>query len=344
MQQAAPTESMSTQVQSAVAVHPMANSVRSSAVDIVKGIAILLVVLGHTGQGLIHRGWWATPHALFFESFIYSFHMPAFFFVAGLFVVGSIAKRGSKGFTVEKLKTILYPYLFMGMINPLIEPLVERFRSGAHTFAWKSFFLSLADGEAGWFLFTLFVCLMIALLTVKLPHWLRFVLAAGIGMTPAFGPPLTDRVLREFCFVAAGMWVGRKIFRLENLNAAAAIAGFVAVAAFQMAMIAFFGPTTRWTYIWLGLTGTAGLFLLGRVLAGNFVGDALAWVGRASIAIFLLSAFGQGAGRELLLRVFHTREFWLQLLVPSMFAALIPAILWHRQKEWRLRWLFQWPF
>jgi peptidoglycan/LPS O-acetylase OafA/YrhL len=190
----------------------------------------------------------------------------------------------------------------------------------------------------------LFVCLMVALLTVRVPHWLRFVLAALVGMTPAFGPPLTNQVLREFCFLAAGMWVGTRIYRLERMRAGTAALGFVALAAFQVAMICFYGAPTALTYIELGMTGTAGLFLLAKVLDKHSVGSGLAWVGRASLAVFLLSPFAQGATREILLRAFHTNEFWLQLLLPTFFATLLPAIVWHQQDRWRVRWLFQWPF
>jgi fucose 4-O-acetylase-like acetyltransferase len=335
---------MTTQTQRPDTLEPITSGTRSNIVDIVKGIAIILVAYGHTAQGMIHRGWWVTPGAFFSDTFIYSFHMPVFFFIAGLFVVGSIAKRGSRRFTLEKLKTILYPYVLIVVLNAALNPLVGRFKSGHAPFQWKVFLLNLADGDASWFLFVLFVCLMVALPTVRVPNWLRFVVAALVGMTPAFGPPLTNQVLREFCFLAAGMWVGTRIYRLERMLASAAALGFVALAVLQVAMIYLFGAPTRWTYIELGMTGTAGLFLLAKVLDKHSVGTGLAWVGRASLAIFLLSSFAQGATREILFRVFHTNELWLQLLLPTLFATLLPAIVWYQQDRWRVGWLFQWPF
>jgi hypothetical protein len=42
--------------------------------------------------------------------------------------------------------------------------------------------------------------------------------------------------------------------------------------------------------------------------------------------------------------VFHTREFWLQLFLPTLFAIVLPAIAWHQQDRWRIGWLFRWPF
>jgi fucose 4-O-acetylase-like acetyltransferase len=312
----------------------------------VKGIAIILVAYGHTAQGMVHRGWWASSGAAFSHTFIYSFHMPAFFFVAGLFVMGSIAKRGSKLFAVEKLKTILYPYVLFAIIGVGLEPLIGRFKSGTQPFHWNMFLMNLADGEASWFLFVLFVCLMLAVVTARVPAWLRFLAAALVGLTPPFGPPIINDVLHEFCFLAAGMWVGTHIYRLERIGVTATAPGFALLAAFQAAVVYVYGAAVlgRWTYIALGLTGTAGLFLLAKPLDRHRFGDGLAWVGRASLAVFLLSAFAQGATREVLLRVFHTREFWLQLLLPTLFAALLPAIVWYQQDRWRIGWLFRWPF
>ncbi len=325
---------------------PLTSGTRSNIVDIVKGIAIGLVVYGHTAQGMIHRSWWVGPGAIFSDEFIYSFHMPAFFFVSGLFVMSSLAKRGSWQFAVDKLKTILYPYVVFAIISAAIEPLIGRFKSSTRPVHWNTFLLSVADGDAGWFLFVLFLCLMLALVTARVPAWLRFLAAVLAALLPLHGPSFVHQLLHEFCFLAAGMWVGTHIFRMERMRAAPAALGFVLLAAFQAAMVYTLGAAALflWPYIVFGLTGTAGLFLLAKLLDRHPIGNAIAWVGRASLAVFLLSAFAQGATREVVPRVFHTREFWLQLLVPTLFATVLPAIVWHQQDRWRIGWLFRWPF
>jgi fucose 4-O-acetylase-like acetyltransferase len=312
----------------------------------VKGIAIILVVYGHTAQGMTHRGWWVSPGASFAHIFIYSFHMPAFFLVAGLFVSGSIAKRGSKRFTIDKLKTILYPYVLLAIISVALEPLIGRFKFATTPFRWTVFLLNLADGQASWFLFVLFFCLMLALVTVRVPAWLRFLVAALVGMTVPPLIPGVSVVLHEFCFLAAGMWVGHRVYGLEQTRVSTAAIGFAVLAALQAAVVYVFGVSVlgSWIYIEAGLTGVAGLFLLARLLAKLRIGDGLAWVGRASLAVFLLSAFAQGATREILLRLFPTHEFWSQLLLPTLFATLLPAIVWYQQDRWHIGWLFRWPF
>ncbi|PYX90829.1 MAG: hypothetical protein DMG68_00410, partial [Acidobacteria bacterium] len=150
----------------------------------------------------------------------------------------------------------------------------------------------------------------------------------------------------EFCFLAGGMWVGHRIYALEQIRLSTAAAGFIVLAALQAIGVYIFGVSVlgRWMYIEAGLTGVASVFLLAKLLDKHWIGDGLAWVGRASLAVFLLSAFAQGATREVLLRVSHTPEFWSQLLLPTIFATLLPAIIWYQQDRWRIGWLFRWPF
>ena len=61
-------------------------------IDAARGIGIVLVVIGHVEGGLIDAGIqsgasWAWP-----SYGLYTFHMPLFFFLAGLNVPGSLAR------------------------------------------------------------------------------------------------------------------------------------------------------------------------------------------------------------------------------------------------------------
>ena len=200
--------------------------------------------------------------ASFSHSFVYSFHMPAFFFVSGLFAMGSIAKRGARHFTADKLRTILYPYVLFAIISAAFEPLIGRYEFETKPFHWNGFLVNLADGQASWFLFVLFFCLMLLLMSARVPSWPRFLVAVLVGVAAPFGIPGISEVLREFCFLAAGTCVGQQIYRLDGMRLATAGAGFVALATFQAVMVSIFGTSVlgRWIYVEAGLTGTAGLF------------------------------------------------------------------------------------
>ena len=332
-------------------IDPLTAPVRSNAVDIVKGFAILLVTYEHTGQGMLSRGWWTGASREFSFHFVYSFHMPAFFFLAGLFVTGSMQRRGPKDFILEKMKTLLYLYLAWAILLSAIEPLISRFKRSPLPVHWSNFPVSLINGFAGWFFPVLFLCLMLALLTRGIPAWLRLGLAVVAAvMMPAYGYEVFYKTIWHFSFLAGGMVVGRSIFKLSMIPRWAAALGAMAVFAAQAAVVYHygaaveFGGVPEWLAVILGFTGTAGLFLIARTLDHTRAGDAWAWIGSASLAIFLMAQFPQGATRELLLRVAHSHGFWVQLLVPTIISTLLPAILWHQQRRWHLGWLFRWPF
>lgn len=331
-------------------IDPINAPVRSNAVDIVKGLAILLVVYEHTGQGMSTRGWWTGASRTFSDLYVYSFHMPAFFFAAGLFITGSIHRRGPRGFTLEKMKTILYLYVAWAVLLVGIDPFIARFKSAPSPVHWSNFSLALINGSAGWFFAVLFLCQIVALATHKIPSWLRVALAATTAaLMHTYGYEVFYKTVWYFTFVAAGMFVGRSIFKLNKLPRWSAALGALIVLGLQAAVIAHFtyavsfGSATAYLAVLLGLTGTAGLFLVARTIEHTRFGDAWAWIGEASLAIFLMAQFAQGATRELLLRLGHTHEFWLQLVLPTFASLLLPAIVWHQQKRWHIGWLFRWP-
>ncbi|HEY0306966.1 MAG TPA: acyltransferase [Acidobacteriaceae bacterium] len=323
---------------------PIAGKTRLHLVDIVKGVAIALVVYGHTAQGMTHRGWWTGPGYDFSRAFIYSFHMPAFFFVAGLFLHGSLNRRGWKPFVTEKLKTILYPYALWCFIGFLAIPLTWWVHAQEGAVSYGQLGRDILDGNVSWFLYTLFLCFMLALLTIKMPNWLRFVLAAMVSiLTPNIYGQIVLKLPHEFCFLAAGMWVGGSIHRVHELKPAVAAIGFCMLMAVQAMVIHLYGEPGPYLFIPLGLLGTAALFLLARALEHSRTGMLLIWTGQASLGIFLFSAYLQVGVRETLARVLHTHAFWPQIVLPTLAAILIPAIIWHRQKQWKVAWLFRWP-
>jgi fucose 4-O-acetylase-like acetyltransferase len=74
-----------------------------------KGVGIFLVVLGHTLRGLDSSRIIADNGAFrSVDSWIYSFHMPLFFLLSGLFAERRI-ERNAGEFVLDKLATLAYP-------------------------------------------------------------------------------------------------------------------------------------------------------------------------------------------------------------------------------------------
>ena len=104
-------------------------------VDYCKAIGIILVVYGHVARGIHHAG--LEINETFFrvvDIIIYSFHMPLFFFLSGLFFYRSLSKRSFIGFFNHKLDYILYPYILWSIFQGVIEVNLAQYTNGDATY------------------------------------------------------------------------------------------------------------------------------------------------------------------------------------------------------------------
>ncbi len=91
----------------------MKNS-RNLQLDVLKGIGILLVIIGHiSGNGILNK-------------WIYSFHMPLFFFISGVIYYLS-NKVDVKSFITKKFHGLIVPYLIFAIITFIYWVVIERY-------------------------------------------------------------------------------------------------------------------------------------------------------------------------------------------------------------------------
>ena len=318
---------------------------RSILIDILRGLSISLVVLGHTDEGMLHRNWWgASPVGYCLKFFIYAFHMPAFFFVSGIFLCASVEKRGGWRFTVEKLRTMIYPYLVMAcLLAVVLFSFGKAF--GMRPTNWRSYIPNVATGNLSWFLPTIFFTVVAGMLLRRIPMPLLFVLSVIASLYwPDTGLVFVDRGLKHLPFLVAGMWVGRSFERMEKLPPVLAALGAAALSALIFWITRSPYVFSRYLFIPLGLMGTLMLMLLAHCLGRTSAARLLAWAGAGSIGIFLLSSYFQLGARAVLLSVFHISAPYPQLLIPTILAILAPAWIYQHRVRLHLDWMFVWPF
>jgi fucose 4-O-acetylase-like acetyltransferase len=105
---------------SAQATSTVAQS-RLAWIDYAKGIGIALVVWGHVIRGLFNAN--ILPEMGFLSALdqgIYSFHMPLFFILSGLFVERSL-RKSKQQFFIDKLQAIVYPYFLWSVLQSLLQ-------------------------------------------------------------------------------------------------------------------------------------------------------------------------------------------------------------------------------
>ncbi len=130
---------------------------RSSQIDILRGVGILLVVAGHN-WGVLH------DKDLLFRV-IYVFHMPLFFFISGIFIKSD---ENLNSFLLNKFASILKPYIVVSTIVSLLYSIKRKdfdvdlvlgiLYGNGSTLIWTWL----------WFLPCLFLSSALALVTIKL--------------------------------------------------------------------------------------------------------------------------------------------------------------------------------
>lgn len=157
-------------------------------------ILIFFVVFGHMVQPLRGQADWINTLYLW----IYTFHMPAFIFLAGFFAKGARSPK----YIMNLAKRILIPYF-------IFQILYSFYYAWLFNASWKGLF---APQWSLWFLFSLFSWHMLLILFKRIPSVYSLAAAVGIGLlvgyTDFFGHEFSlSRTFVFFPFFLLGYWM-----------------------------------------------------------------------------------------------------------------------------------------
>lgn len=122
---------------------------REEWVDRVKFLGILAIYIGHFGET---AGW--------LYEFVFTYHVPLFFFVAGFFAGGN-KKYTIKEYVKKKIKVLVIPYFFLGILNIGFYVLVKNPSIENFLLMFKSFYGIRSNMDyfgSMWFIPCLFFC------------------------------------------------------------------------------------------------------------------------------------------------------------------------------------------
>ena len=260
---------------------------RDQWVDIARGIGIILVVWGHVLRAnftLINSPWAKAQDQL-----IYSFHMPLFFLLAGLFVWPNLA-RGRAKFLRGRWSAVIWPYLLWSLVSGLIALALSGYvNTPIHWHDLVS--IPISPIEQYWFLYALLIC-QLACVTAY-PSYIRLLvvgIAGYLSLNLIGGVWIGIRAFLYLPFVTVGVMGARKlnVVSTSSLTQIVALAGSgVFVLGVSLWKSAEFGPT----YLLFLISGMGGSFAcvgLAMFIARRWKAELLASLGRASLAIFVL--------------------------------------------------------
>ncbi len=317
----------------------MTNIARKSWIDVCKGVAILLVVVGHAIRGLYAKGLIAEPSFTAIDSRIYSFHMPVFFALSGYFLLQQIQKQPVPGFVAGRTIRLFWPMVLWTYIF-----LTLRWLGGEYANATTEFTDILRLPVPGylhlWFLWALFVQSIVlafvlsVLPSTRAPGIILLCLFAGtVGLALA---PLPNAVV---------YWVGPAVQYAPFLVLGALLRVAIDVLGMGSAKdhtkvavlgVCFGVLIALWPNIELGAVATlavqivlTGIFVLvfayvqwgsGRLTKGLIV------LGVFSLPIYLAHTIFSALTRGILLDLSVT-SFWVHLSLGTLFGVVGPLLM-----------------
>jgi len=329
---------------------------RNAWVDYAKAIGIILVVYGHVARGVFNAGL-PMDEGLYVlvDSIIYSFHMPLFFFLSGLFFYDSLIKRGKGGLIVNKVDTIVYPFIVWSLLQGFLEVVLSNYTNGDVTVA-NVLSLLWAPRAQFWFLYALFLIFVVcSFVYAKADKRYFLPLFFAFAVLYLFKQDLSANIISRFIasnavFFALGIWfneikaiflarnalltllfgglflVGQYLFHITfGLNWTVGGIPTLALATISIFfMIALSMWLGRWKMNWLQFIGVSSMTIyLMHILAGSGVRVILSsFMGIDSVSVHLVAGTLVGLGGPLLAQLIIERyNLYFLLAPPKMVSA-----------------------
>jgi len=314
----------------------MANMKNTDWVDYAKAIGIILVVYGHVARGLYNAGIESsvTLYKLV-DSIIYSFHMPLFFFLSGLFFYSSFSKRGGKQLVFSKVDTIFYPYLVWSIFQGSIEVFLSGYTNTGNISFSDVLALLWAPRAQFWFLYALFVIFVVssAIYSVvpKRLSILVFLLAILLYLFPSVLPDLNfyHFLSRYFVFFSFGI-IFMMYVKIEYISTTFTF--FVSLVAFVVCQWLFHDYLSL-NYKDKGIESLLLAFISiifmisSAIYLSNKSYGYLVFIGKSSMAIYLMHILAGSGIRIILHNFFVVDSYFVHLVLGFLVGVLAPLAI-----------------
>jgi fucose 4-O-acetylase-like acetyltransferase len=304
--------------------------------DRAKGVAILLVVIGHIVAAAPPEGaeWYDTLRYA-----IYRFHMPFFLYLSGYaaWLSGAVRTPGNAwpGFALRRAQRLLLPFLLLGLVVLLGKLAAEQVvhvdnRPSGLLGGLRDLVVTTEHSPATfiWFLWVLFLCSIAAP-----PVWRRFgtlgLLIGGAVLMAVELPPLfyLDRFARHALFFAIGVAVAEREAQLMPRFGSLQPLWWGLLLATLAAALAGWLPGD-WSLLVCGLAAVPAL----HGLMFTPMMERQSWpltLGRWSMAIYLFNVIAIGVVKAALLKAgvpWTAEGFWIHAPALTLAGVVLPIL------------------
>lgn len=289
--------------------------VRDLSIDYAKGIAILLVYMGHSilyyPPGLFAGCQWSKV----LGQMIVSCNMPLFFFISGLLFAYS--KKSNMEVVKDKVRRLLIPYLFTMLLVVIAKQFLPADMSanegGGGIFWLANIFVY---GGERWFVYVLMWIFLLSLPLRRIASkWIWIAVAISFGVTMAFALPEVfklDMVVWYISFFLIGMYLNQFYMEIRKWNTKYALAVILAFVILNIVFVRTLMTILPLKIMVLPLTGTIGVMTISWLLDDwckkkgkeNAIAKYIAYCGRYSLQFYLFT-FAYPIIRYVVVNVFH---------------------------------------
>lgn len=307
-------------------------SERQEWVDTARGIGIILVVYAHALRGQVVSGAFDPAwHADTQDAVIYAFHMPLFFFLAGLFAQHSIRKP-THDFLREKAVTIVYPYFLWSIVSVSLAMLAAGAVNNAVS---NNAILNLWAEPVFqyWFLYALFICHLITLVTRA--DWRITAVLCGVSalglVPPSFG--MGWLAMNYYVYFGLGILFAPYLLSVRVSNSAAMLVAAASILIFAASFVVTFPLPYRALVVGRAVLGVSATLSIAMLCAPW--SRWLTVLGTASMAIYVLHTIFSAGVRIGLAAVGFTDDLII-LVLGTLIGILMPFAIWMAAREYRL--------
>ncbi len=315
-------------------------------VDYLKGIAILLVVYRHVFIG-IERNGIAIPQPLVYANMIFfSFRMPLFFMLSGLFISRSLAKRSPGDLVAVKFDKLMYPYFIWSFIQVTLQILVpySSIISGDNTYVnadrtIKDYLYILYNPikiDQFWYFPALFISAIIFLVIkkkIRLPDWAHLTSALIIYFV---APTLTGiSILSDWMHFYLYFVVGDILSRafLKDSTYRLFVRNIMIIIVLPLFLITQFYylnyPISRIERLPIVFTGCLLMVIIAFRLQQKNILCFLRTLGYHSIYIYVMHVIASAFIRIVLTKFLHLYNPVLLLVSGIVFGIVLPIVVYN---------------
>ncbi len=324
---------------------------RNSWVDNAKAIGIILVVFGHVFRGLYNAGV-PIDSAIYtlIDSVIYSFHMPLFFFLSGLFFTTSLQNRGAKGLLLSKVDTIIYPYILWSLLQGFIEATLSTYTNGSVGFSDVLALLWQPRAQY-WFLYALFLVFFVCSIIFRNRDY-RFVLffLPVAVMTYVYQDLISINIYLGFIsnnlvFFVVGILFGQlplsRIFSKPLLFGGITLLFVLSQYFFHFNMDMVYSEKG---YLSLLLAIISIIFIVALSdWLSRYPLKFLVLIGTSSLAIYLMHVIFGAGSRVVLIKLFDVNDVFIHLVIGCIFGVIAPILVLALSKRINFNYLLSAP-